>query len=148
MLFIFFLFSMNVSAQNYQGKKKDIDRILKNTESFSQYYMKGEYKKMADSYTVDGKIFPTNSNIIEGKIAIEKKWILPEGIKILHHKVSPKEINVIKKYAYDYGIYEGKTLKSNGEIVSWKGKYVIVWKKEKGDWKIYLDIWNRIKIKD
>ena len=22
------------------------------------------------------------------------------------------------------------------------GKYIVVWKKEKGDWKLYRDIWN------
>jgi ketosteroid isomerase-like protein len=42
------------------------------------------------------------------------------------------------------GYYEGKSLKQDGEEISWKGKYLIVWKKEANDWKMYMDIWNRI----
>ena len=43
------------------------------------------------------------------------------------------------------GYYEGKTQRKDGSEISWKGKYVIVWKKEKGDWKIHLDAWNRVE---
>jgi len=134
----------SVFGQNYEGKKKDIQQILKNTAAFSQYYMNGEHEKIAACYTEDGKIFPGNRDIIEGKEALEKWWLLPEGVKILKHKVTPSEIKVVKKTAYDYGYYEGETLRPNGEKVSWKGKYVIIWKKIGKDWKIYLDIWNSI----
>ena len=60
------------------------------------------------------------------------------------HKITPKEIKVVGNEAYDYGYYEGTTLRANGSESNWKGKYVIIWKKVAGEWKIYLDIWNRI----
>ena len=137
--------SLNLSAQNYIGKSKDINKILENIKSFSDHYKKGAYQQLAECYTPDGKIFPNNAGIIEGTEAIKQRWTLPDGFKILEHKVSPSEIRIIKKYAYDYGIYEGETLKPNGDRTTWKGKYVIVWKKTGKDWKIYLDIWNRIE---
>jgi ketosteroid isomerase-like protein len=40
---------------------------------------------------------------------------------------------------------KGKTQQADGSEVSWRGKYVIVWHKRQGEWKIYLDIWNRVK---
>ncbi len=142
----FLLFSsFNLFAQNYSGEQKDIDAILKNIENFSQYYMNADYPMLASCYTLDGKIFPNNAQIIEGRDAIEKRWTLPQGVAILKHQVTPIEIKVINEYAYDYGIYEGETLRANGSTISWKGKYVIVWKKIDGEWKIYLDIWNDIK---
>jgi ketosteroid isomerase-like protein len=63
---------------------------------------------------------------------------------VLHHKSIPEEIEVMGSTAYDVGYYEGRTKKVNGEEESWRGKYVIVWKKEGGDWKMYLDIWNPV----
>jgi ketosteroid isomerase-like protein len=58
--------------------------------------------------------------------------------------ITPVEIKVNGDFAYDYGYYEGETLFTNGRSSRWIGKYVIVWKKENGKWKIYLDIWNSL----
>lgn len=131
-------------AQELNGKKKDIEAILANIAQFSEYYMNGEYRKLAECYTTDGKIMPAGPEIIEGLDAIEERWTLPEDVKILRHEIHPEEIRVIGDHAYDYGYYEGETLRPNGDKVSWRGKYVIVWRKVDGDWKIYLDIWNRV----
>ncbi len=131
-------------AQNYQGKQKDIDHILKNAALFSKYYVAGDMQSLVNCYTGDGKIFPGNSDIIEGKAGLTDFWKIPEGTTILSHKITPVEIKVMKKTAYDYGYYEGETQPAGGEKSYFKGKYVIVWKKVDKDWKIYIDIWNRI----
>lgn len=140
------VFGMTTQAQEkFSGSEEDIGTILKNIEAFSQYYVGGDYENLANSYTIDGKIFPNNADIIEGRVAIKKRWILPEGVKTLRHQVTPKEITVIDdETAYDYGYYEGESQNVNGEKSTFKGKYVIVWKKVEGDWKIYLDIWNSL----
>lgn len=138
------VFNLNTKAQNFQGNKEDIDIILNNTDSFSHYYMSGQYKKLAECYSSNGKIFPGGSDIIEGTVNIEKKWIVQDDIKVIRHVISPSEIKIIDDHAYDYGYYEGRTLLADGTTTSWKGKYVIIWRKEGNDWKIYLDIWNRI----
>lgn len=125
------------------GLDKEI--ILKNTVAFSDAYMRGDAKAVSEFYTEDGKIFPNDSDIISGREAIEVRWTLPEGVTVLNHKVTPSEIKIIGDHAYDYGYYEGITLSKDKKEHPFKGKYVIVWKKIDGKWKIYLDIWNRIK---
>lgn len=135
---------MSAIAQTLNGDKTEIDKILKNIHSFSQYYMNAEYQKLAECYTIDGKIFPNNADIIKGTEAIKKRWILPENVKVLLHKVTPLEITIENDSAYDYGYYEGETLRADGTKTKFKGKYVIVWKKINDDWKIYLDIWNNL----
>jgi len=90
------------------------------------------------------KIFPSGSDIIIGRKAIKEKWTLPKGSSIVTHKVMPKEIKIIEDYAYDYGYYEGSSTNEKGDLFPFKGKYVIVWKKNNDSWKIYLDIWNAI----
>ena len=131
-------------TQNYIGKQKEINSILKSAENFSGYVMTSNYEKIGESYTEDGKIFPNNREIIEGREKIIEYWRLPEGVQISYHKLTPIEIKIKGKEAYDYGYYEGKTKRANGEEVSWKGKYVVVWKKVGKNWKMYLDIWNRV----
>ena len=118
--------------------------IKQNSISFSKAYVEGDIDRLTNLYTEDGKIFPNNSDIISGREAIRKRWTLPEGVQILEHTVTPSEINIINNYAYDYGYYEGKSRGKDSKEESWKGKYVIVWKKIDNDWKIYLDIWNRL----
>ncbi len=138
-----FLFS-NIQAQNYIGKKKDINKILKNIEQFSAFYVAGDIESLVDSYTLDGKIFPSRTKIIEGKEKLLEFWTPRNGNKTIRHKVTPSELKIVKKTAYDYGYYEGTSQNAKGEKFEFSGKYVIVWKKIKGEWKIYLDIWNRI----
>ncbi len=143
---LFFLFSYTtITAQSYSGNKEDINSILTNISNFSKAVMASDYQKIGNAYTVDAKIFPNNKDIIKGKKAIISYWTLPEDIKTKYHKVTPEEIKIIGNEAYDYGYYEGITLKTDGKEISWKGKYVIVWKKINKEWKIYLDIWNNIR---
>ncbi|MEM6262042.1 MAG: nuclear transport factor 2 family protein [Bacteroidota bacterium] len=131
-------------AQTYVGKQKDIDQILKNANRFSTYLVNQEYGKLVACYTKDGKIFPNRRKIMGGTDALNAYWTLPDSIKTTYHQVTPEEITISGKYAYDYGYYEGKTEYASGRKASWKGKYVIVWRKEGKDWKIYLDIWNGV----
>ena len=142
------LFSISLQAQNYTGNDKDIASILANIKAFSQHVMNGDAEKIAAAYTEDGKIFPNNRDILEGTDALKKYWAPSKTHKTIHHKVTPEEIKIIGDEAYDFGYYEGKTKRPDGTISSWKGKYVIVWKKVEGEWKIYLDIWNSIPIKE
>jgi len=132
-------------SQNYVGNQNDIEAILAKSKAFSQFYRAGRVDSMANAYTSDGKIMPPGTDIIEGHEAIKQRWLLPENVKILHHKATPVEIVIIDETAYDAGYYEGTTQKPDKSTVSWTGKYLIVWKKVEGEWKMYYDIWNNRK---
>lgn len=121
------------------------EKILTAAKNFSQAYMDGNLDAILDTYTTDGKILPNNTLIIEGREALAKYWELPKGITVLHHELKPSEINILGNYAYDYGYYQGETKQADGSISAWKGKYVVVWKKVEGVWKMYLDIWNNVQ---
>ncbi|SMG28894.1 Ketosteroid isomerase homolog [Marivirga sericea] len=139
------IFSVNLaSSQTYIGKEKHIKKIVENTKKFSEYLNTNNYKMVGASYTDDAKIFPQEGEILEGKEAILKYWTLLPGMKTKNHKITQHEIRIVKNTGYDYGVYRGTTVNKNGEQSNWRGKYVIVWKKVNGDWKIYLDIWNNL----
>jgi len=135
---------LNLKAQDYNGPEEDIELILENIKAFSKNVMASDAEGIGQAYSLDAKIFPNNVDIIMGRAAITEYWTFDNGRKIPYHKIIPMEITVMGDKAYDYGYYEGRSLDANGEEHSWKGKYVIVWKKVDGEWFIYLDIWNRI----
>lgn len=138
------LATSSLKAQDFIGEKEDIDAILENIATFSKLVTNSEFEEIGKAYSDDAKIFVNNLEVIEGREAITDYWTLPDGIRIVYHKILPKEIKVIGDEAYDWGYYEGKTQTSENTNF-WRGKYVIIWKKIEGEWKIYLDIWNRIE---
>ena len=143
-ILLFLVFNSNLLAQEYSGNGEDLNIILSNIKGFSKAYVASDFNKLTSYYSTDAKIFPPGTEIIKGKADILKRWILPKGVDVVYHNIIPKEIKVLEDTAYDYGIYEGSSKDNDGNTSSWRGKYVIVWKKVDNDWKIYLDIWNRI----
>ena len=124
--------------------EEEVLKIVRNIINFSQFYTSANYEALANAYCKEGVILPPGTDIIKGREAIKKRWILPDGVQVPYHKITPTEIKIIDEYAYDVGYYEGTTVRKDKSEVSWKGKYLIVWKKEDGDWKIYADAWNKI----
>ncbi|NNJ89803.1 MAG: DUF4440 domain-containing protein [Eudoraea sp.] len=135
---------IDCKKKTLSSNEAERENLLTTMKEFSKAYMAGDYETIADAYTSDGKIFPTNAPIIEGKEAIKKRWILPEGTSILNHELQPEEINFLGNYAIDYGYYMGRSKAKDGKEADFKGKYVVVWKKIDAEWKMYLDIWNRV----
>lgn len=133
---------VGLSAQQFSGPQKHIDQILSNTKSFSKAVMSGDLATIVASYTEDGKIFPGGRSIMSGEESLRQYWTRPEGWTTTHHKITPLEITILGKTAYDYGVYEGRSRSPKGEESSWQGKYVVIWKRVGKDWKMHLDIWN------
>lgn len=148
---IFILFTivmtLNVSAQNFIGKKKDIDAIRMQADNLSSYFVKRDAEAIASIYVRNGKLFPPGKEIVKNRPNIEEHYAPKEGRgKTVYHKIISKEIVIEKKkIAYDYGYYEGKYLNAENEVVEFRGKYVVIWKKIDDEWLIYLDIWNSIR---
>lgn len=107
--------------------------------------MSENIEQIGNAYTLDAKIFPNNTSIIAGRKAIEDYWTPSGGSRIKYHNINPEEIKINGDEAYDFGYYEGISVSADGNESNWKGKYVIIWRKVEGEWKIYLDIWNSVR---
>lgn len=144
--------SIAALSDTYQALKNeflatDLGIIHRNIDAFSGSLVAGEYDKVVAAYTEDAKIFPDRREILQGHKAVGSYWIPPpeRKSKPIYHRIMPEEIRILGDEAYDWGYYEGRTLNADGSETPWRGKYVIVWKKTSdGDWKMYLDIWNRV----
>ncbi|MCB0375165.1 MAG: DUF4440 domain-containing protein [Sinomicrobium sp.] len=144
--FAFPTWKIDCKKRTLSAPKSERDKIMENSRKFSEAYISADYDAMANAYTADAKIFPGNAGIITGREAIKNRWTLPEGVTVLQHRTRSVELKFIGDYAYDYGYYEGKTKRADKTETAWKGKYVIVWRKEGNDWKMYLDIWNNMPL--
>lgn len=135
-----FMFVLAISSCFAQSDEEDIRRQI---AAFSNYLMEDRRQEVVNMYTDDAKIFPAGRDILGGR-ELAAYWN-PKVLnsKIVYHKVTPEEIKVIGDEAYDWGYYEGTSKSERGQS-TWRGKYIIIWKKIDDTWKIYLDIWNRI----
>ncbi|MBK6989291.1 MAG: nuclear transport factor 2 family protein [Bacteroidetes bacterium] len=104
-----------------------------------QAYITKDTAYLNNIFTQDAKTYPPNSDVVTGRVAISavnSEWV-NYGIKEFSEESTSFYGNE------DYLIDEGKYYLRYGEndIID-KGKYINIWKKENGDWKIYSNIWN------
>ncbi|TNE68612.1 MAG: DUF4440 domain-containing protein [Bacteroidetes bacterium] len=137
------------TARQSAAARVEAERIIRqNIEHFSRDLVSGNFTAVTLAYAPDARIFPPGLDILRDQEAIRAYWTPGPDRKsrTVYHKVLPEEITVHGDYAYDWGYYEGRTRLEDGTEQAWRGKYVIVWKQlTPGEWKIYLDAWNRIQ---
>ena len=94
-------------------------------------------------YTPDGLLLPSNSPPIEGAKAIAgvwKSWSELPNVKI-GFGTTRLEVSSSGDMAMDYGWYTFAFDTDNGRFED-NGKYIIVWKKVDGVWRVAADIFN------
>jgi ketosteroid isomerase-like protein len=126
----------NTNAQSASTKlSADIDAA---NAKFIQLFSQGD-GSVATLYAEGATICPPNSDFIQGMASIRDFWkgAYDAGIK----KVKLETVNVESAgpIAQETGKY---TLYSADDKPIDSGKYIVVWKKEKGGWMLYRDIWN------
>jgi uncharacterized protein (TIGR02246 family) len=96
-------------------------------------------------YTDDAVVLPDNENTITGKEAIGefyKRWYGGKG-KLVQQQF--KDTGIFMNgpdLAIETADYSGM-MNVDGKDVQFKGKNMVVWRKEAdGSWKIFRDIWN------
>jgi uncharacterized protein (TIGR02246 family) len=106
---------------------------------FSADFAKGDAAAVASHYTADAWAFPPNGDIARGRDAIGKLWkgAMDGGVKAV--KLTTLEVEAHGDVAHEAGTY---ALSGEGGKALDTGKYVVVWKRQGGQWKIHRDIWN------
>ncbi|PWT95689.1 MAG: hypothetical protein C5B52_17385 [Bacteroidetes bacterium] len=126
----------STSVFDLTAMKKIIEE--KNT-AFAKAFVSGDSASMVNHYTVDGKIFPPNSEAVIGHAAIGPliSEYLKFGIKEFRDETTAlygNEDNLIEEGNFFMGDGKGKTID--------KGKYIGIWKKIDGEWKVYSNMFN------
>lgn len=115
------------------------NEIKQANEGFLAAFNSGDTKALATNYTENAKLYPANSEVLEGTAAIEGFWgaVMKMGIKKAQMET------VIAQQIGNIAIEEGRyKLFVEGDFMVDQGKYLVTWEKVNGQWKIARDIWN------
>jgi ketosteroid isomerase-like protein len=132
-------FTRQVEAQ---ATPPDSAAIHETARQFSAAFMRGDAAAMTALYTPDAVIFPERSDAITGLEGIRRYFTLGEGRRITRHQLTPTHIVVDGKHAYDHGTYEIAGERGGKAWGPFRGKYLVVWRREPHGWRIQLDMWN------
>ncbi|TPE44224.1 YybH family protein [Pontibacter mangrovi] len=113
--------------------------IKRANEKFIQAFTEGNAAGIANLYTDEGMLLPTGMEAVKGKPGIQEFWqgAMKMGVKGV--KLETVEVLPCENTAIEMGNY---TLTGEGGTRMDKGKYIVVWQKQNGQWKLHKDIWN------
>jgi len=105
-----------------------------------ELFNKGDFEGFAKLYTLDATALPPGSPMVKGRPAIGKMW------KSMAEQVSNPRLTIVDvkrlgpNAAREIGTFTLTTKGPSPKEVS--GKYLVVWERVFGGWKISSDIWN------
>jgi uncharacterized protein (TIGR02246 family) len=132
-----FLAGMCLTSAAYaDGVRSEIEAA---NAQFSSAAAKGDGAALAALYSPDGQVMPAGSDPIRGAEAIQKFWqgALDSGIAA----IGLKTIDVFGHgpTATEVGEYE---LRDKAGKVLDHGKYIVVWQRADGKWKLVRDMFS------
>ena len=118
-----------------QGKAS----ITQSNLNFMKAFKARDSTSVADSYAKDAKIMPPNRSTISGKREI-KKFIS----SLMNSSVKDFQLTTINVWGDSSILAEEGTyvLADSLEKQLDKGEYLVLWKQEAGNWKMFRDIWT------
>lgn len=98
---------------------------------------------IAELYAEDGAVMPPNAPIGKGRTAIQRTWASMMQTPGFDLTFVPEQILVSSSgdMALDRGTYR-LAVAPDGTAQTDTGKYVVVWRKVGGEWKVAADIFN------
>ncbi len=130
--------SIENSAAAFDIKQAEAS-IAQSNQNYMKAFKSGDSVGVANCYTTDGKVMAANMPAIKGKANII-------------HFISEEMKNGIKNFDIDInniwgdssivaeeGIYN---LTDNAGKRMDKGEYIVLWKQEAGNWKMFRHIWT------
>lgn len=129
------------------GRSSDEEAIRKADVEWSHAAETRNVEKAVSFYADDGSMMPYGAPIATGTEQIRQTWTKLMSIPGVNLTFAPTKIVVAKggDMAYDIGTFVLKTNDAQGNSTASEGKYVVVWKKVGGQWKVAADIFNTDK---
>lgn len=106
--------------------------------AFKRALLKGDAIAVGNLYTPEAKIVAPGGDPVRGRAAITLFWkqIIDSGLK--HVTMTTSEVESAGDLAYEEGTIK-LTASAGNESAA---RYMIIWKRNDGAWKIHREIWN------
>lgn len=108
-------------------------------EEFMSAVERGDASALAALYTEDAQIFPPGSDIVSGAGALPGFWAAMLGMGIKRCTFESLEIEEQGDTAFETGRV---TLYGEGGVLIDTPKYLVIWKRQDGTWRLHRDIFN------
>ena len=123
-----------VSTFSIDSVRQEIAAV---NEKFDEAFVKGDSAAMVSLYHSQAEIYGPNMPKMDTKMMASGITGIPAmGIKKM--VLTSTEVTGGPEGVTEIGVYE----MGDGSKVIDKGKYIVLWKKEDGKWKLFRDIWN------
>lgn len=116
--------------------------ITEANQRFMDAFKAGDAAAVAALYTPDARILPPDLPMMEGTEAIRSFWRGAMQSGLTGAKLETVDVETSGDLAYEVGRFTLYKQGDGGEIIAGAGKYVVVWKRQNGGWKLAADIWN------
>jgi ketosteroid isomerase-like protein len=94
-------------------------------------------------FTADVSLLPPNHLMLKGKEAVRAYYKRAFADKAFAFARQPTSVELSRDLAYTLGTYESRKTGAHGQVITERGKYVLIWKKQPDKtWKVAVDIWN------
>jgi ketosteroid isomerase-like protein len=151
-LFLFFILCCGISFSCNENDKLEIERsasafdlkqgeasILQSNQNFMKAFKNHDSIEVSNAFATDGKVMSAHQPSVEGR-----ENILHFFAKQMQSGINEIDLNTIKIWGDSSLLIEEGNYRFSGksEEQSDKGKYIVLWKMEAGNWKMYRDIWT------
>lgn len=109
-----------------------IEEVYRN---FTQNLKDGNSQAIAEHYTEDAKFYAPTGETATGREEIKQVMdgFIQDGVYV---DLEIQELEVFGNMAYEYGVATVRS--TQGEELG-QNQYVVLWKKDQGNWKMYRD---------
>ena len=109
------------------------------TSALETAYNRTDAEACAEVFTEDGAVLPDNAPILNGKAAIGEYF--KENVnRNLTYDTQSTMSAVSGDLAFEQGTYRVRNIEQGRDVEM--GKYLNIFKRVNGEWKIYRNIWN------
>jgi len=108
-------------------------------EKFVDAVARGDADAITALYTEDARILPPGGDIVSGRAALPAFWAAMLGMGIKRCSFDTLEVEEHGDAAIEIGRV---TLYADGDVQIDTPKYLVVWKREDGKWRMHRDIFN------
>jgi uncharacterized protein (TIGR02246 family) len=113
--------------------------IRRANDTFEATFARGDAAGMATLYTKNGMLLPPGSEPVIGPDAIVGMWQAVMNLGAKNTKLETVEVEQLEDTAIERGQF---LLNGEGGQLIDRGKYMVIWKRVDGQWKLHQDIWN------
>lgn len=125
-----------MDTANVTGIRSEIERA---NQKFMDTFRRGDAAGMAALYTESGMVLPPNHDSVEGREQIRDFWqaVMDMGIRSVK-----LQIGEVEQHGDTAIEVSRATLSVEDDQEVDQSKYIVIWKRENGDWRLHRDIFN------